>query len=48
MYKELQVPLLELALAEEEVPRRDLVAEAFPIWQIPNGICMREDFSTLS
>src|SRR5579859_1982295 len=30
MHKELQVPLLELALAEEEVAGRDLVAESFP------------------
>src|SRR5260370_11907763 len=30
MHKELQVPLLELALAEQEVPRRNLVAESLP------------------
>src|SRR5271165_3595998 len=30
MHEELQVPLLELALAEQEVPRRDFVAESLP------------------
>jgi len=30
MDEELQVPLLELALAEEEVARRDLIAERLP------------------
>ena len=30
MDEELQVPLLELTLAEQEVTRRDLVAERFP------------------
>src|SRR5437763_5196057 len=30
MHKELQVPLLEFTLAEQEIPRRDLVAEGLP------------------
>ena len=30
MHEELQIPLLELALAEQEVARRDLVAEGLP------------------
>src|SRR5260370_39507133 len=30
MHEELQIPLLELALAEQEVPRRNLVAESLP------------------
>src|SRR2546421_2247800 len=30
MDKELQIPLLELALAKQEVPRGDLVAERLP------------------
>jgi len=48
MDEELQVPLLKLTLAEQEVTRRNLVAERFPDLADTKGNLMREDFKTLS